>query len=312
MGVVTRLKFTLVALSIAFVLKVVIFFSPGWAIVNIHFPERIAGDLMEESMEQINSGHPGPGEPVAMPYDKDGIAEGHRLSISMGLWYFVTCLYNKQPHTMFYSKECFHSTYSSAEEEINRLPDSTPFVRGTYEKIHYVTKFGLLEFQIETGLGIICSVIGLITTALYYRTEGNKRHVGLAACVSCLLTGVFFWIAVGKISMSLLHLHEMINMYYGGNMYGIYVPIPWCLVLGAITSSTFLAVAVVHLFIVSRDKDDKKKPAVFSTTSEKSTTAIPVVTTEFYPIERTDLPPFEANTNEDIGTALPLPTKQKL
>ena len=124
--------------------------------------------------------------------------------------------------------------------------------------------------------------------------------------------GVLFWIAVGKISMSLLHLHEMIDMYYGGNMYGIYVPIPWCLVLGAVTSSVFLAAAVVHLFIVSRDLDDNKKLSVYSTSSEKSGPAIPVVTTGFYPIEKTDLPPFEANPPDDQTTALPLPLKQNL
>ena len=57
--------------------------------------------------------------------------------------------------------------------------------------IHFtdISKFGLIEFQIETGLGIICSVLGLLTTAMYYRTEGNRRYVGLSACVSCLLTG---------------------------------------------------------------------------------------------------------------------------
>lgn len=127
------------------------------------------------------------------------------------------------------------------------------------------------------------------------------------------MTGVLFWIAVGKISMSLLHLHEMIDMYYGGNMYGIFVPIPWCLVLGALTSSIFLAGAVVHLFIVSRDPDDKKRPTVYSTSSEKSSPAIPVVTTGFYPIEKTDLPPFEVNLTEDpMPGGFPLPNKQKL
>lgn len=135
MGVATRLKFTLVAVSIAFVLKVIIFFSPGWAIVKIHFPERIAGDLMEESFEQSNSVDRDPGKPIAMPYNKDGIAEGHRLSISMGLWYFVTCDYNKQSGSHF-NKECFHSTYSSAQREMDRLPNKTPFVRATYQKIH--------------------------------------------------------------------------------------------------------------------------------------------------------------------------------
>lgn len=312
MGVASRLKITLAVLSVAFILKMVIFFSPGWAIVNIHFPERIAGDLMEESFEEINSKDHKPGDPVAMPYDKEGIVEGHRLSISMGLWYFVTCVYYKQPRSMFYRKECFHSTYSSAEEEMKHLPQNSPYVRGTYQKIHYITKFGLLEFQIETGLAVVFSVLGVLTTALYYRTQGNKRSMGLAACVSCLLTGVLFWIAVGKISMSLLHLHEMIDMYYGGNMYGIFVPIPWCLVLGALTSSTFLAGAVVHLFIVSRDPDNKKRPTVYSTSSEKSSPTIPVVTTGFYPIEKTDLPPFEVIPTEDPMPGFPLPNKQKL
>lgn len=136
MGVAKRLKITLAVLSVAFVLKMVIFFSPGWAIVNIHFPERIAGDLMEESFEQINSRNREPEGPVAMPFDKDGIREGHRLSISMGLWYFVTCVYNKQSGSLFYKKDCFHATYSSAEEEMKNLPKEAPFVRGTYEKIH--------------------------------------------------------------------------------------------------------------------------------------------------------------------------------
>jgi hypothetical protein len=135
MGVATRLRFTLVAVLITFVLKVVIFFSPGWAIVKIHFPERIAGDLMEESFEQSHSEHRDPGKPIAMPYSKDGIAEGHRLSISMGLWYFVTCDCSKVPGSHF-DKECFHSTYSSAEKEMGRLPNKTPFVRATYQKIH--------------------------------------------------------------------------------------------------------------------------------------------------------------------------------
>lgn len=113
--------------------------------------------------------------------------------------------------------------------------------------------------------------------------------------------------------MSLLHLHEMIDMYYGGNMYGIFVPIPWCLVLGALTSSIFLAGAVIHLFIVSRDPDNKKKPTVYSTSSEKSSPAIPVVTTGFYPIEKTDLPPFEVNLTEDpMPGGFPMPNKQKL
>lgn len=136
MGVASRLKITLAVLSVAFILKMVIFFSPGWAIVNIQFPERIAGDLMEESFEEINSKDHKPGDPVAMPYDKEGIVEGHRLSISMGLWYFVTCVYYKQPRSMFYRKECFHSTYSSAEEEMKNLPKNSPYVRGTYQKIH--------------------------------------------------------------------------------------------------------------------------------------------------------------------------------
>ena len=71
--------------------------------------------------------------------------------------------------------------------------------------IHFtdISKFGLIEFQIETGLGIICSVLGLLTTAMYYRTEGNRRYVGLSACVSCLLTG--------KKNLTLKPYHKMID-----------------------------------------------------------------------------------------------------
>lgn len=77
MGVVLRLKIILVVFFVVFILKMVIFFSLGWVIVNIYFFEWIVGDLMEEFFEEINFKDYKFGDLVVMFYDKEGIVEGY-------------------------------------------------------------------------------------------------------------------------------------------------------------------------------------------------------------------------------------------
>lgn len=100
--------------------------------------------------------------------------------------------------------------------------------------------------------------------------------------------------------MSLLYFYEMIDMYYGGNMYGIFVLILWCLVLGVFIFLIFLVGVVVYFFIVLCDLDNKKKFIVYLIFLEKSSFVIFVVMIGFYLIEKIDFLLFEVNLIEDL------------
>ncbi|KAK3089199.1 hypothetical protein FSP39_001677 [Pinctada imbricata] len=107
----------------------------------------------------------------------------------------------------------------------SKTPQYGPILRGTLQKLAVINKFGLLEYRIEVSLAVFLTISGVVILILYKRNLAQQnQNMGRAAYMAFLVADILLCVAVGKISTDLVRLPEMINLYYGGTMYGIQYP----------------------------------------------------------------------------------------
>ena len=133
-----RLKWAFVVAVVAIVAKLVAFGSPGWAVVSVHFPVDRNEEL--EELEREESGDIPAA--IALELEMGEVREGRRLTVSMGLWYFVACVGDVQHRRGWFAFEreekgskCFLHTYKGAKEAAEKVKREDYVLKGTLEKI---------------------------------------------------------------------------------------------------------------------------------------------------------------------------------
>lgn len=273
-------------------------------------------------------------KPMYMPQKRE-----YEMNIRIGLWYFVTCIHrchdhdkdeehpkdmvldekNKDTkqdeqdsseeknddrhkhHKRHHRHHCAVSTYEKAEKNAHELPKEMAPARIVYKHLGALGKMGLCEYRIETVLGLLMSLIGVIFTGFYKRSFAEKRCHGLTACLSLLLSGSLYAVAVGKTATTIFHAKAVIAM---NNWEMLKMPVPWCLIIGALAAVLTIFVGVCHIFTLSRERSDPNNCYVIKTHHVKGSFPFHTLAPPGYEPKLTLL-----NPPEEAG---PLPEKQAM
>ncbi|XP_060071496.1 uncharacterized protein LOC132551374 [Ylistrum balloti] len=256
----------LLGLSVLAVLLVIgAFTSPGW--FRIHYLSFGSGDGWEDHL--VEDG------PIAMAKregelgrkrhkhhhhhhhgdDNALLPEDKFVSISAGLWYFVTCV-KYIGEDMEEHHKCHHSSYCHARREVDRLPEELRGIglESIYRNAGDIARFGLLEFQVEAAIGMVCAIIGMIAGFQYVRGQFTKRCAGLVTFIFHLVSGVLFAVifgnAVGMYKIGMLALSQVYG--YDMNSPYLYLAAPYSLLMVAVASIVILGNSLVFLLILSK------------------------------------------------------------
>lgn len=116
-----------------------------------------------------------------------------------------------------------------------------------------------------------------------------------------MLTGVLYAVAVGKTATTIFHARAIIEM---NNWEMLKMPLPWCLILGALAAFLTVFVGVSHIFTLSRERSDPNNCYVIKTHHVKGSFPFHTLAPPGYEPKLTLL-----NPPEESG---PLPEKQAL
>lgn len=250
---VLRRHKALLGLSVlAVILLMVGFFSPYW--FRLHYFTSGRGDYGWRD-------HLSGGEPIAMvkresplyPYPEDVY-----VSVSAGLWYFVSCVETRvfTEDGTWRVHKCHTSTYCQASRAVEHLPEEMLGVglESIYSNVGEYTRYGLLEFQIEAAAGLICAIIGMIAGFRYIFGHFTKRGTGLVTFIFHLIPGVLFIVIFGKAvtmyKMCMLALTQLFG-YHTDSPY-LYIATPYSLLVVCGASIIILGISLVFLIILSK------------------------------------------------------------
>lgn len=304
-----KLKLCAAISVLAFLLKIVVFVSPGWAVVRTEVFVEPKDYILPED-DGLHADQP----LEAMRPEK------HEVSISFGIWYYKVCMRQKDDDDSDADKKrhrtdsrCYHGCYhrkdrhhkknvgditekDDVKEEENDVPSefspARDFIRSSVE-FAANSRHDLIAY---VTIGLSLGVVGIAAAIKYARGGGVGKHCGRVACSTQVLSSFFFWLALIRVGTCIIQLNMFSTYVIVQGLFAekIKFAIPWCLILGAVAAVIMGISSLFHLILISRNR---KHDAPYSCKIGKGKT--PIFAPEGY------VPYF--NIVEEAG---PLPEKQ--
>ncbi|XP_033742795.1 uncharacterized protein LOC117329151 [Pecten maximus] len=253
MSILRRHKALLGLSVLAVLLLISAFSSPYW--FRLHYLSSGRGD---HGWQDHLSGD----GPIAMAKRESEPRPRHPddtfVTVSAGLWYFITCVDNVK-----FTEEgarnlhkCHFSTYCHASHAADHLPEEMRGVglESIYTNIGEFSQFGLLEFQVEATIGMVCAIVGMIAGFRYVCGHFTKRGTGLLTFIFHIVPGVLFAVIFGKaITMYKMCMMALTQLFgYHTDSPFLYIAIPYSLLVVSGASIIILGISLVFLIILSK------------------------------------------------------------
>lgn len=192
----------------------------------------------------------------------------HGVYIHHGLWYSIVC-----DVLTFDGKDDWKSCkYDSNKDDYYRFNSFIP-AGGSQKYFQATNQFMVLEFQIETTLSLISMVIAMTTLVTYQKGYLKKMVFGYLCCLLFMVSGILFWIAVGKTFKYISETVTALGKISGKVQFE--VEAPWSPIIGGIGATMVCGIALSLLMLVSgRHKNDlvhtaKNKRKIYSVLKAK-------------------------------------------